>query len=256
MRESFNQKHKEILAAVPLRKKCCRYLWDAVAALPTEDPAEMAGGIARLAEGCRCENCRPVLLRALFVRFGAVTDPMKRYHLEYAFPGEGPRDAMDALLKSAGFAMHGSVRRSTAGKEKWILYYKGSADMEDFLAYIGASQAAFEIMNAKIMKEFRNSVNRQVNCDTANIEKQLEASKKYMEAIELLMATGAITRLPDALQQTAGLRLENRQLSLAELGALCEPRVSKSGMKHRMEKLLEYAERIRNGETTALEENS
>ena len=123
--------------------------------------------------------------------------------------------------------------------------------MEDFLAYIGASAAAFDIMNAKIVKEFRNSVNRQVNCDTANIEKQLEASKKYVDAIRYLTETGAITKLPENLQQTARLRLENEQVSLAELGNLCEPKVSKSGMKHRMEKLLEYAESIRKTEETA-----
>jgi len=137
--------------------------------------------------------------------------------------------------------MHASVRRSASGRETWILYYKSTAEMEDFLAYIGASGAAFDIMNAKIVKEFRNSVNRQVNCDTANIEKQVEASKKYIEAIRLLIDTGAITKLPEALQKTARLRLEYDQVSLTELGNLCEPKVSKSGMKHRMEKLLEYA---------------
>ena len=250
MKESFSQKTKTALAAIPIKKKCCRYLWDAVSAFP-KDGADAAEQITAWGDACRCENCMPVLIRALFCRYGAVTDPMKRYHLEFAFSRETERDAAALLLENAGFAMHTSVRHSANGREKWIVYYKSSADMEDFLAYIGASTAAFDIMNAKIVKEFRNSVNRQVNCDTANIEKQLEASKKYVEAIRYLTETGAVSKLPETLQQTARLRLENEQVSLAELGNLCEPKVSKSGMKHRMEKLLEYAESIRKTEETA-----
>lgn len=237
---SFCKRTKDALCAIPIRKKCCRFLWDAVIAVPKDEP--VADKITAWGDGCRCENCMPVLLRALFCRYGAITDPAKRYHMEFSFPREDERDAAAALLEQAGFAMHTSLRHGAGGKEKWILYYKGSADMEDLLAYIGASAAAFAIMNAKIVKEFRNSVNRQVNCDTANIEKQLEASKKYVEAIRYLIETGAVTKLPEALQQTARLRLEYEQVSLAELGNLCEPKVSKSGMKHRMEKLLEYAE--------------
>jgi len=247
MKESFSQKTKTALAAIPIKKKCCRYLWDAVSAFP-KDAADAAEQITAWGDACRCENCMPVLIRALFCRYGAVTDPMKRYHLEFAFSRETERDAAALLLENAGFAMHTSVRHGANDRNTWIVYYKSSADMEDFLAYIGASTAAFDIMNAKIVKEFRNSVNRQVNCDTANIEKQLEASKKYVEAIRYLTETGAVSKLPETLQQTARLRLENEQVSLAELGNLCEPKVSKSGMKHRMEKLLEYAESIRNPE--------
>lgn len=241
MKESFSQKCKEALTALPIKKKCCRYLWDAVMAEKQEPTHDAAGQIAAWGEACRCENCLSVLIRALFVKYGVMTDPEKRYHLEFTFRRESERDAAAAILENAGFSMHTSVRHPANGQEKWILYYKSSADMEDFLAYIGASSAVFDIMNAKILKELRNSANRQVNCDTANIEKQLEASKKYIEAIRLLTETGAISKLPESLQQTARLRLEYQQLSLAELGNMCEPRVSKSGMKHRMEKLLEYA---------------
>jgi len=241
MKESFSQKCKNALTVLPIKKKCCRYLWDAVMAYPKEDTPETAAQITAWSEGCRCESCQSVLIRSLFVRNGTITDPEKRYHLEFAFRHADVQNAAAALLTEAGFDMHASVRRSASGRETWILYYKSTAEMEDFLAYIGASGAAFDIMNAKIVKEFRNSVNRQVNCDTANIEKQVEASKKYIEAIRLLIDTGAITKLPEALQKTARLRLEYDQVSLTELGNLCEPKVSKSGMKHRMEKLLEYA---------------
>ena len=94
-------------------------------------------------------------------------------------------------------------------------------------------------MNAKIVKDFRSGVNRQVNCDTANIEKQLSSSKKVLDAIAVLEKSGAFSRLPESLQDTAHLRRDNPQLSLAELAALAG--LTKSGMKHRMEKLVAAA---------------
>ncbi len=252
MAESFSTKCKSSLTALPIRKKCCRYLWDAVMAIPKEENA--AAELKRLGEGCLCESCLSVLLRAMFVRWGTVTDPEKRYHLELTFPTEEERDTAADILQTAGLCLHPSVRRSANGKEKFLLYYKSSTDMEDFLATIGASGAVFELMNTKIVKEFRNSVNRQVNCDTANIGKQLEASKKYIEAIHYLNDTGAMNRLPEALRETARLRLEHDQLSLADLGNLCEPKVSKSGMKHRMEKLLEFARSLQEEAASTMKE--
>ena len=184
---------------------------------------------------CRCDGCVSCLIRALFLSYGSVTDPMKRYHLDFCFHTQEECDAAYQVLETAGFSLHHSER-----KGKPILYYKKSDDIEDFLAYIGASVAAFDMMNARIVKDFRNSVNRQVNCDTANIGKQLEASQKYIEAINALNESGNMNKLPENLRKTAILRVENSQLSLAELGHICEPQVSKSGMKHRMEKIYEY----------------
>ena len=106
-------------------------------------------------------------------------------------------------------------------------------------------------MNRKIEREFRNSVKRQVNCDTANIEKQLASAKKYIEAIRYLVDTGSIDRLSPELKNTALLRMENEQLNLADLGRMVNPPVSKSGMKHRLEKILTFAnEEKQRNETT------
>ena len=107
-----------------------------------------------------------------------------------------------------------------------------------------ANGAAFEIMNVKIVHEFRNSVNRQVNCDTANIEKQLQAVKKYTDAIGKLIESGKIDALPTELRETAVLRYEHQQLSLTDLGKLFNPPVSKSGLKHRLDKILGIAQEI------------
>ena len=234
MRDSFNQKVKDSLHEIPVRKKCCRYTAEAASEL-TGNIDNVAEKITELHQHCRCDGCLACLVRVLFQRYGTVTDPMKRYHLDFCFPTTEEREAAAVVLKAAGFTLSPSER-----KGKPILYYKKSDDIEDFLAYIGASAAAFDMMNARIVKDFRNSVNRQVNCDTANIEKQLEASQKYIEAITALNDSGHIHKLPENLRKTAQLRVENSQLSLAELGHICEPQVSKSGMKHRMEKIYEY----------------
>ena len=193
MGESFNQKLKESLLELPVRKKCCRFTVDAAAEIPKEG-IPTAQKITEVHLQCRCEGCLVCLVRELFMRFGTVTDPMKRYHLDFCFHTAEERDAVSAVLESAGFFLQPSERRG-----KPILYYKKSDDIEDFLAYIGASAAAFDMMNARIVKDFRNSVNRQVNCDTANIGKQLEASQKYIEAIHALNQTGHMHKLPEML---------------------------------------------------------
>ena len=118
-----------------------------------------------------------------------------------------------------------------------ISYFKGSSSIEDFLVYIGASAVAFELMNQKIVRELRNNVNRQINCDTANIEKILKTSKKYLDAIDWLIDTGELNSLPQNLRETALLKRSNPQIPLEQLGQMLTPSVSKSGMKHRLEKI-------------------
>lgn len=230
--ESFNQKCKTALRQIPLKKRCCREL----AALFENLPQRLVYDEALFTRYRELTNdcCRMTFFRELYLLCGSVTDPDKRYHLDFTFADVEARDTAADLFHQAGFPFHTSTRRSVP-----ILYTKNSGEIEDFLTYIGASQAALAVMNAKIVKDFRSSVNRQVNCDTANIEKQLTSSKKVLDAIEILETTGAFSRLPDTLQHSAILRRDNPQLSLSDLAALAG--VSKSGMKHRMEKLIDIA---------------
>ncbi len=161
---------------------------------------------------------------------------MRRYP-DFSFKTEEERDAAYEILSSVGFEFRKTVRR-----ERFVMYIKESSVIEDFLVYMGAQNAAFDVMNSKIVHEFRNSVNRQVNCDTANIEKQLASVKKYTDAIKLLEENGKLDTLPDELKETARVRMENEQLSLADLGALLTPPVTKSGVRHRLDKILYYAQ--------------
>ncbi len=239
--ESFSKKVKDQLHAEEIRKKCCRFTDASLSAL--SDDENNGENLREIWSKCRCDTCRIVFLRRLFILHGSVTDPTKSFHLDYSFRFQEESAALVAILNDMGLDF-----RTTERKGRQILYLKDSTAIEDFLVSIGAQNAAFDVMNTKIMNEFRNSVNRQVNCDTANIKKQLATSQKYIEAIRYLMETGKLETLPEELRNTAKLRMEHNQLSLSDLAKLTSPPVTKSGMKHRLEKILSYADETRGTE--------
>lgn len=247
-RESFSAKIKEQLRAEEIKKKCCRYTFADILALnELPDKEDVSETVTSVYQKCRCDNCRVMCVRALFLLFGSVTDPERSYHLDFTVKSEAERDVLQTIFGDIGFDFHETMRTG-----KYVLYLKDSTAIEDFLVFIGAQAAAFDLMNKKIEREFRNSVNRQVNCDTANIEKQLASAKKYIDAVQYLIDTGSIDRLSPELKNTALLRLENEQLNLADLGRLVNPPVSKSGMKHRLEKILAFANEEKQKNTTLL----
>ncbi len=232
-KESFSSKLKLQLADEVIKKKCCRFTFNAVLSAKGTDSVTV---ISEIYEKCRCNTCRDIFIRALFIVFGSVTDPEKAYHLDFTFKTVEQAAAVQKILAEAGHTFKMTTRR-----DKFVLYIKESSMIEDFLVYIGASGAAFDIMNTKIMHEFRNSVNRQVNCDTANISKQLAAVKKVKSAVELLVKLGKYDTLQPELKEAARLRIDNEQLSIADIGKLANPPITKSGMKHRLEKILTIA---------------
>ena len=124
--------------------------------------------------------------------------------------------------------------------KKHILYLKRSEAIEDFFANIGATSIAFDIMNSKINKELINNANRVTNCDSANINKAINASNKYNTVILELIESENINLLPEHLKEMALKRIEHRELSFSELGKLFNPAISKSGVYHRLEKILEF----------------
>lgn len=235
--ESFSKKVKEQLAAEEPKKKCCRHTDADMQALAPRKKEDIGVELREIFAKCRCDACRTTFLRQLFRIFGSITDPEKSYHLDFTFTESGSCGAAEEILAEFGFDFRRTMRR-----EKHVLYLKDSSAIEEFLVTIGASAAAFDLMNSKIIRDFRNSVNRQVNCDTANIEKQLAAGKKYIEAIDRLMQAEKIEALPEDLRETARLRHDNTQLSLTELGNLHNPPVSKSGVRHRLERILLLSE--------------
>ena len=182
------------------------------------------------------ECCRASFLRGAFLSGGSVTDPQKRYHLELATSHVQAGREVEALLRDMGYEPK-NVQRQGNG----VTYFKQSDQIEDFLTLIGAPVAAMNVMSAKLEKDLRNSVNRRLNCDSANLDKSVEAAQEQMEAIRRLQAAELLEQLPDKLQETAALRLEYPELSLSELAAEFDPPVSKSCLSHRLRKLLELS---------------
>lgn len=183
----------------------------------------------------RC--CRAAFLRGAFLAGGSVTDPEKRYHLELATSRFHVSRGLYVLLREMDFSP-----KDTRRKGNHIIYFKQSAAIEDFLTAIGAPLAAMRLMSAKVEKEVRNTVQRQVNCDTANVEKSVEAAQKQISAIMRLEETVGLEGLPEKLHQAALLRLMNPEASMAELARLSDPPVSKSCISYRLRKLMELTD--------------
>lgn len=182
------------------------------------------------------EHCRSAFFRGAFLAGGAVTDPAKRYHLELATSHYNVSREMTALLQDAGFSP-----KETTRKSNYITYFKQSEAIEGFLIQMGAPLAAMGLMNAKAEKALVGSVNRRVNCEAANLDKAVDAAMDQVMAIRALERRGILAELPEKLRTTAALRVENPDLTLTQLAALCDPPVTKSCLNHRLRKLVELS---------------
>ena len=187
---------------------------------------------ALLEEDC----CRASFLRGVFFAGGSITDPLKRYHLELTTSHAQASRELEVLLRECGYPP-----KSLSRSGSFITYFKQSDQIEDFLTLIGAPVAAMNIMSAKLEKDLRNSVNRRINCDSANVDKAIEAAQEQLEAIRRLRAADRLDQLPEKLRQTAALREANPEMTLSELAAEFDPPVTKSCLNHRLRKLVELA---------------
>lgn len=196
------------------------------------DPSALALHInfAVLEESC----CRLSFLRGAFLAGGSVTDPRKGYHLELATSHLSVSREMLALMREMELEPKAAQRKGNA-----VIYFKQSDRIEDFLTSIGAPLSAMEIMNAKLEKDLRGSVNRRVNCDAANLDKAVEAAMAQMEAIRRLEESGKLALLPDKLREAAALRLAHPEDTLSQLAEQCDPPITKSALNHRLRKLVE-----------------
>ena len=180
--------------------------------------------------------CRTAFLRGAFLAGGSVTDPRKSYHLELSTSHQNVSREMLALMRECDFNPKAAARKGNS-----VIYFKQSEYIEDFLTAIGAPVSAMEVMNAKLEKNLRGSVNRRVNCDAANLDKAVEAAQSQLEAIRSLERQGLLDKLPDKLQETARLRMTYPEDTLSQLAQLCDPPITKSALNHRLRKLVELA---------------
>ena len=179
------------------------------------------------------ECCRRSYLRGAFLAGGSVIDPLKRYHLELVTSHAGVSRQTRALLQEMGFNP-----RVTARAGHQVVYFKQSEAAEDFFTTIGASGAAMELMSAKVEKEMRNAINRQINCDSANADKTVSAAQTQLDRIRVIEREIGLENLPPDLSEVALLRIANPAASLSDLALLSDPPVTKSCINHRMRKLM------------------
>lgn len=241
MTGSYSKAAKDaLLDSSEKKKKCCARMLSDILELTYSDGEERVARLSEAPNHFKCASCFTYFLKGLFVAYGNVTNPEKSYHLELSFVSEEERDCVSDILEDNGMSMKKGKR-----KNRFLLYIKDSTQIEDFFAVIGANKLAFDLMNSKILREVRSDANRQMNCDMANIKKTLSAAGKHIEIIGDMMERDLIIRLPKDLRETAELRYENTQASMAELGLLHNPPISKSGVKHRLDKIVDFYEEIK-----------
>ena len=180
------------------------------------------------------EECQVAFLRGAFLAGGSVTDPRKSYHLELATSHHSVSREVLALMREQELEPKAAQRKGNT-----VIYFKQSNRIEDFLTCVGAPLAAMEVMNAKLEKDLRGSVNRRVNCDAANLDKAVEAAMAQVEAIRRLEERREIPGLPDKLRQAAALRLAHPEDTLSQLAERFDPPITKSALNHRLRKLVE-----------------
>ena len=175
-------------------------------------------------------------IRGIFMGAGSINNPQNKYHLEIAFSNNQNLQFSYKILEQLGIKFK---KLKTQNKE--ILYMKEGEEISQFLAFIGASKAVLKFEDIRIQREMRGKVNRLVNCETANLNKTINASIEQIEAINKLKQNGKFNKLDKNLKEMAIVRLENPNLSLIELGKLLKKPIGKSGVNYRLKKIMEIA---------------
>lgn len=184
--------------------------------------------------------CKRAYIRGAFLASGSISDPEKGYHFEIVcFDEEKARQVQD-MIRS--FKIDAKI---VLRKKSYVVYVKEGAQIVDLLAVMEANVALMNFENIRIVKEMRNSINRKVNCETANINKTVNAAVKQTEDIKLVEKMVGFQNLNDSLAEIAVLRLQYPEATLKELGMMLNPQVGKSGVNHRLKKLSDMAEALR-----------
>lgn len=188
--------------------------------------------------------CRRAFLRGAFLASGSVSDPEKFYHFEIVCAAREKAEQLCAIMASFDIEAKIVIR-----KRYFVVYIKEGNQIVDLLNVMEAPIALMELENIRILKEMRGNVNRQVNCETANINKTVSAAVKQIEDIIFIRDTIGFEELPEGLREMAKLRLAKPEATLKELGEELEPPVGKSGVNHRLRKLCNLAEILRTERT-------
>lgn len=186
------------------------------------------------------EQLARLCIREAFIKSGSMNDPNKKYHLEIMFKTKKKAEEMQTLLNN--FNINAKVIRR---EKDYMLYLKDGEEISEFLALIGANSSVIKFEEIRVLKERRNDINRLVNCETANLNKTINAAVKQIEDIKLIKKKRKFSNLPENLQEIAELRVANPDVSLVELGKMLSEPIGKSGVNHRLKKLSAIAEDLR-----------
>lgn len=202
-----------------------------------DEEGEILPGIPSFLVKKKCDKI--AYLRGAFLAGGSINNPEGTYHLEIITNDSLHADALSQLLNKFNLGAKVSMRKN------WhVVYIKESEHIVEFLGLIGAHRALLEFENVRVLKDMRNQVNRLVNCETANLNKTVDAAVRQVDNIKKVADTIGLQALPEPLRKIAELRLEYPDASLKELGEMLTPKVGKSGVNHRMRKIDELAEKL------------
>ena len=186
-----------------------------------------------------CPQCQNAFFAGAFLSCGTISSPEKNYHLEFAIAFLNLSKSFVTTLQEMELSP-----KITKRKGYNIVYFKESEAIEDSLYLMGAANSMFDMMNVKIVKEIRNSANRKANCETANIEKMVAAASPQIDAILKIQSKKGLDFLPDSLKEMAEMRLENPDSSLSELAEMFNPPLSRSGVNHRLQRIVDIAKEL------------
>lgn len=184
--------------------------------------------------------CKRAFLRGIFLASGSISNPNKSYHYEISEPDKKRSEQTVSLIRSFGVDAKSIVR-----KNYFVVYVKEGEQVAELLNIMEAHIALMAFENVRIVRGVRNSVNRQVNCETANLNKTVNAARKQYEDIVLIRDKKGLQSLPETLETVARLRLEHPEASLIEIGEMLSPKLGKSGVNHRLKKISELAESLK-----------
>ena len=186
------------------------------------------------------EDIKKATVRGAYLGGGSLNNPNSKYHLEILFKTEEDRKKITEILESFNIVIK-HFRRN----EKYSIYIKDGEEISKFLALIGANNSVLRYEEIRVEKDSRNSINRIVNCETANLNKTINASVIQIKAIQIIKNKGKFNELPENLKEIAQARIENPNLSLTELGKSLKNPIGKSGVNHRLKKIIQIAEEIK-----------
>lgn len=186
------------------------------------------------------DECYGSFLRGVFLSCGSIANPDKNYHLEFVIPFHNL--SLDLLKILTDFGLKAKL---ILRKYSYVVYLKDSESIEDLLTLMGAVNSSLELMGIKIQKDVRNKINRQMNFESANMSRSIEAGLAQVEAIEIIEEKQGLDSLSDELKEVAILRRENPDMSLKQLGENLTVPISRSGVNHRLMKIMEIADKYR-----------